>query len=289
MGYPNLPQVLDPAVARALKVIGDRLNALTTKQATVPTTVPSLTATLDAGGQRFTDLAGPVALQDGVTHGYATALIEQTLAKTIQTVKLSAPKVFGPVPVGPFTPPPLPPPVVPSPTPPPLGPPPAPPPNPGLADQIDLSTVQIVNSFDVRSWPITANIRQVVLQPTNTSFVVDGLDAWPDMIPPGFTGSIQYTVWLFLFIGGHWVTSGFIQMWRGRQGTGDGVFDYANNWYYSPRWAPMYGHGPIHNGEQIGFMLTAGNARDSGGGRGQTQQRSQSVIVTAAANATYSF
>jgi len=39
---------------------------------------------------------------------------------------------------------------------------------------------------------------------------------------------------------------------------------YAQNWYYDPiRWGPMVGHQP-QPGEQVGFLVTAGDARNNG-------------------------
>ena len=81
------------------------------------------------------------------------------------------------------------------------------------------------------------------------------------MIPPGFSGPLQYTVWAVVNVGGRWNTSGFIQMWRGRPSTGAPILsEFARNWAYDSRWGPMAGYQP-HAGEQMGFFLSAGNAR----------------------------
>src|SRR5256885_242755 len=70
----------------------------------------------------------------------------------------------------------------------------------------------------------------------------DAENEWPDIVPPGFDGPIQYTVCAFLNIGGDWIGSAFIQMWRGRDGVGDAPSDFARNWWYSSRWGEMAGH-----------------------------------------------
>jgi hypothetical protein len=134
-------------------------------------------------------------------------------------------------------------------------------------DMIDMSRVGVYNSPpDVASWPITHSISGLHMRPTGAfnaglSFDSSALDAWPDFVPPGFDGPLEYTVWAVVNINGSWYTSGFIQMWRGRVSTGAPILtDFAKNWAYDSRWGPMQGHQPVV-GEQMGFFLTAGNAR----------------------------
>jgi hypothetical protein len=131
-------------------------------------------------------------------------------------------------------------------------------------DAIDLSAAQIVNAPDIRSWPIVTTIRSIDVVPGNMRLVFDGQNDWPDVVPPGWDGPLQYTVWAFVSIGGVWVGSGFVQMWRGRDGVGDDPSDFNNNWWYSSRWAPMAGH-QLAPGEIFGVCVTPGNARDNGG------------------------
>lgn len=148
-------------------------------------------------------------------------------------------------------------------------------------DAVPITSVQIVNAPDVRGWPATATITHIALDGANTRIDFtkrDGPNRWPDITPPGFAGPIEYTVWLFLNINGQWVGSGFIQMWNGRDGVGDAPSDFSKNWYYGSRWAPMPTHGQISPTEQIGFMVTSGNARDSGGPY-SVQERSNIVLI----------
>lgn len=155
-----------------------------------------------------------------------------------------------------------------------------------MTDMIDLAAAAIVNSPDVRAWPVTTQITEVAFDGTNTRLVFskqDGPDRWPDVTPPGWDGPIQYTVWLFLKIAGQWVGAGFIDMWHGRDGCGDAPSDYANNWYYGTAWSPMQENGPILVGESIGFMVTAGDARH-GGSVGGLHERSNVVTVAAPAD-----
>jgi hypothetical protein len=134
-------------------------------------------------------------------------------------------------------------------------------------DAINLSQVTVYNSpTDVASWPVTTKITQIVEQPTNSSapgmtLTFSALNTWPDYTPPGWDGPLQYTVWPVVKINGQWYTSGIIQMWNGRGATGAPLLtDFAINWVYDGRWGPMQGHQPVV-GEQMGFFVTAGNAR----------------------------
>jgi len=156
-----------------------------------------------------------------------------------------------------------------------------------MTDMIDVATAQIVDAPDVRDWPITTAITQVSFDGSVTRVAFDkqdGPNRWPDVTPPGWDGPLQYTIWLFKQVNGRWVGSAFVQMWHGRDGSGspgdpDVPSLYAAHWYYSSRWAPLYGSGPIQPGEVIGFMVTPGNARDGG----QVTLRERSNLVTFAA------
>lgn len=149
-----------------------------------------------------------------------------------------------------------------------------------MSDAIDLSTVTILNSPDVRAWPATALLTRLELRPTgvHVDFTKrDGPDSWPDV--PFITAGekLQYTLWIALKIDGQWYTSGCIQFWRGLDINGGPPQDYANNWYYdATRWRPMTGHQPAV-GESVGFFVTAGNARNSGAS--VVNERSNVVVV----------
>ena len=153
---------------------------------------------------------------------------------------------------------------VPAPTPTP-SPGPAPAPVPTSLDAIDLRQVTVINpAVDVANWPITTRIS--VLDFNSGGVAVefskkDGPGRWPDIVPPGWDGPIQYTIWMVENIGGRWYTSGGVEYWYrlGRQGGPPSQF--ANNWYYSPQvWGPLASHQPAV-GEQVGFFVTAGDQR----------------------------
>jgi hypothetical protein len=171
-------------------------------------------------------------------------------------------------------------------------PPPAPePPPPGIpGDAIDLGSVRVYNSpADIASWPVTAKITNLTMRsPEGLSFAFTTQNSWPNAVPPGFTGGIQYTVWAVVNVNGQWYTSGFIEMWQGRPNTGAPILsDFARNWAYDSRWGAMAGHQP-QVGEQMGFFLSAGDARGNGGPT-SLRERSNVVLVSLPAGDNGSF
>jgi hypothetical protein len=149
-------------------------------------------------------------------------------------------------------------------------------------DMIDLSTVTIVNSPDVRAWPVTATITRLELRPTGVHVAFtkeDGADRWPDVHPPGWDGPLQYTLWLVECISGRWFASGIIEFWFGLDESGGPVCtpgQIPTNWCYDGRWGAMNGYQPAV-GEPVGFMVTAGDAR--GKDVHAVAERSQVVVV----------
>ena len=142
---------------------------------------------------------------------------------------------------------------------------PAPPP-PASNDAIDLRqvTVTAASPADVANWPITTLITTLDLR-GDGAFVnfskKDGPGRWPDVTPPGWDGPIQYTLWMVEFINGRWYTSGGIEFWYGLGRNGGPPSQYGRNWYYSPEvWGILANRQPAP-GEQVGFFITAGDAR----------------------------
>ncbi|HEY7291252.1 MAG TPA: VCBS repeat-containing protein [Vicinamibacterales bacterium] len=160
-------------------------------------------------------------------------------------------------------------------------------------DAINLSQATVYNSpTDVASWPVTHAITGLRLGSAGPNAGVtitsDALSVWPDYWPPGWSGPLQYTVWAVVNVNGHWYTSGFIQMWRGRGATGAPIIsEFALNWAYDSRWGPMAGHHPAP-GELMGFFITAGNARGVGSVT-SLRERSNVVLVSLPANDTGTF
>jgi hypothetical protein len=154
--------------------------------------------------------------------------------------------------------------------------------SPAPNDAINLNRAGVYNSpSDIASWPVTAKITSLTMQPSGSpaaglSFTFTTQNSWPNTPPPGFTGGIQYTVWAVVKINGQWNTSGFIEMWQGRPSTGGPILsDFARNWAYDARWGPMAGYQP-QVGEQMGFFLSAGDAR---GNSAPTSVRERTNVV----------
>jgi hypothetical protein len=144
------------------------------------------------------------------------------------------------------------------------GPDPTPPPSTG-ADAIDLSTA-IVASGDcppVAHLPILASMASITLTEADQGFAMNfpGRDTWPGVIPPGWDGAINHTLWIAERIGGTWYVLPIKE----------GLHDYLtlgpilnpgqipdNLTYFAQ--APMYGYQPTPR-EQVGFFATTGDTR----------------------------
>lgn len=148
---------------------------------------------------------------------------------------------------------------------------------PAPNDAINLNTVIVHNSPNPTSWPVTTTLQRLDLMPSGAHMVFDKQSSWPEVVPPGWSGGLQYTLWIILKINGQWHASGCIEYWRGLYENGGPVSQYATNWYYDPiRWAPMSGHQPAP-GEQVGFLVTSGDARNNG--PNSVNERSNVVMV----------
>ncbi len=150
----------------------------------------------------------------------------------------------------------------------------------GATDQIPMANIAILNSLNIAAWPITTKITKFSFQSTGVHVEFgkqNDPNSWPDLVPTGWSGPIQYTLWVVLNIGGQWYGSGVIVFWRGLQQNGGPPSLISANWYYDAhRWAPMTGHQPAV-GEQVGFLVTAGIERD--GGQTLVQERSNIIKI----------
>jgi hypothetical protein len=151
---------------------------------------------------------------------------------------------------------------------------------PAPGDALNLGQAAVYNSPpDIASWAVTSRITRLDMSSAGLNIEFTTKQSWPDVTPPGWDGPLQYTVWAVVNINGRWYTSGFIQMWRGRPSTGAPILsDFARNWAYDSRWGPMAGYQP-RVGEQMGFFVSAGNARNEGSVTSR-RERSNVVIVS---------
>lgn len=132
----------------------------------------------------------------------------------------------------------------------------------------DFSQAVILNSPpDLADWPETAKITSITFLPD--SFPVefdrrDGPDRWPDMIPAGFTGPLEYTLGMCVNPNNQrWYCSGVVQFWYGRTLTDSGhPGRVGEEWFYDPaRWGAINFYQPS-DGELVGIWVGAGNLRD---------------------------
>lgn len=130
----------------------------------------------------------------------------------------------------------------------------------------NFSQATIVNSPpDLGSWPETAKITSVNFTPN--AFEVDfdrrtGPNKWPEVVPPGWSGGLQYTLGICANINQHWFCSAVVQFWDGRS-LGDSAppRHVGLEWFYDGRWGPMLGYQP-QSGETVGIFVGSGNLRD---------------------------
>jgi hypothetical protein len=152
-------------------------------------------------------------------------------------------------------------------------------------DMMPLTSATVLNSpRDLPRWPITTAISLIDIRSNGVRVDFSkksGPGRWPDVVPPGWDGPLQYTLGMVLNISGQYYASAPIEFWYGLEYAGGPPSQYALNWFYDPaRWAPMTYHQPAV-GEQIGFFVCAGDCRNAGdGGRSPVKERSNVVVVT---------
>jgi hypothetical protein len=263
--YPGLAQVQDPATRQALKNLFDMHAGLQQQTNSLSTSVAGATSQLSA-------VPTPTKAGDAVPLSYLQHFVASEVSTKVATAVASIPGS----PTGPSTP---------APTQPPIGttPPTGVPTSGSLTRGFNLGLATVYNSpLDIASWPVTGTISQVtvagapgqngvfvtcnkIMPAYSSPPVTAGL--WPqDPVAYPDAVSLEYTVWIVLQTSpGVWSTAGFIQMWVGRPGTGATPMntDWTNNWAYSSVWGPLHGATPTF-GTQMGFFLSAGNARGTG-------------------------
>jgi len=152
-------------------------------------------------------------------------------------------------------------------------------------DMIPFGSAVIHNSpLNIASWPITSALRVVDITPNGVHVEFskqDGPGRWPDIVPPGWDGPLQYTLGMALNINGQWHASAPVQFWYGLLAAGGPPSQFAQNWFYDPgRWAPMTYHQPTP-GETIGIFVCAGNCRNVvDGSQSPVKERTNVVTVT---------
>src|SRR6185436_650752 len=104
-----------------------------------------------------------------------------------------------------------------------------PPACPGGPKEIDLHGVTLyANPPDLADWPMTTTLTEVDFN--NDGVFVDfskkdGPNRWPDVVPPGWMGPLEYTLGMVECINGQWYGSAVIEYWNGLQASGGNVAD----------------------------------------------------------------
>jgi hypothetical protein len=135
-----------------------------------------------------------------------------------------------------------------------------------VAQSFNFATAKIWdNPADVGSWDVGAKITYIEF--TGFSMRVDfdrreGPNRWPDVVPPGFSGALQYTLGLCRNIDGTWHCSAVIQFWYGRtlDDTAPASRFWREWWYDGARWGALATH-PPEEGETVGVFVAAGDLR----------------------------
>jgi hypothetical protein len=122
-------------------------------------------------------------------------------------------------------------------------------------------------------WPATTEITRLEFRATGVHVEFGkggGAGRWPDVIPKGWDGALQYCLGIAMQIGGTWHVTAPIQFWFGLDASGGNVGDPSardnglagtihGDWCYSGEWGPMQRQPAA--GEQVGFFVVAGNVR----------------------------
>ncbi len=159
-------------------------------------------------------------------------------------------------------------------------------------DAFNLGAAVVHSSpADVARWPVTATIKSLAFR--SDGVAVDftkknGPNRWPDVTPPGWSGPLQYTLWIAMNLGGVWHTCSPIEYWNTLVANGGDVTinnQIAVNWTYYC--------GPMARqprpGEQVGFFVTAGDQRKKDVHK--VHERSNVVVIPfpASAGRTFTF
>lgn len=155
------------------------------------------------------------------------------------------------------------------------------------SDMLHLDQVPIQRSpQDIASWPITLGIVGLNLHPSEgLQFVFDHEppDSWKFASnPENAADNIQFTVWAVVHVRGFWRAAGFIQMWQGRSMT-DGslpaiLAHYDLWWGVQASAMNIWSDYVPQPGDTIGFLVSAGNARNFDQVT-SVRERSQVVVI----------
>lgn len=146
----------------------------------------------------------------------------------------------------------------------------------------------------VKGWPITNPITKLELrseQGKGVGVELANPEKWPDFVPPGWDGAINWTLWIGIPCQGKVHFTASIEFWDGKNGrdrkywTGAPLLTDYDAWtYHVPT---MLACAPT-KGSKIYFMAVPVSHRQNKGHE-SVAERSQVVEVTLTENAVYTF
>jgi hypothetical protein len=145
-----------------------------------------------------------------------------------------------------------------------------------MTDMLPLDNVTILNSPDVRRWPITSEITHLALRDGTITLDHTKRGLWPAV--PYVDTTQEATIWVFFKIRGLWYGTGGERL-RPQQTVKelDQPSHIGPGWLYDiHRWGPMTNYVP-QEGELVGFMVVAGISR--GFGDAPVHERSAVVLL----------
>lgn len=136
-----------------------------------------------------------------------------------------------------------------------------------FVDPIGLP-ITIDNAVDVSQRPETSRITSVQFTPQSVFIRHTGEASWPQIVPAGWEGPVQYTSWFVIWVDNAWYTTACIINWKTEpsdpvggtwHGGGPAPFSHGQKdfWYQAPTMAKKQ----PHQGELIGVFVTAGGQR----------------------------
>jgi hypothetical protein len=146
-----------------------------------------------------------------------------------------------------------------------------------MTDMLDLARVTILNSPDVRGWPITSTITHLALHDGRITIDHTKRGQWPAV--PYENAEQEATIWVFFKIGGQWCGTGGERLRPNQTEKELGKpSDIGPGWLYAAdRWQQMAGYVPTP-GEIVGFLIAAGISRNLGGAA-PLQERTAVVLI----------
>jgi hypothetical protein len=143
----------------------------------------------------------------------------------------------------------------------------------GAGDAFDFTRAVQHRGPAFTGWPATTEITRLEMRFNGIHIEFSrrsGDGRWPDVIPPGWKGPLQYCLGIAMSIDGTWHVTAPIQFWNGLDASGGNVGDLSprangligtihGDWCYSGEWGPMQRQPGA--GEQVGFFVVAGNVR----------------------------